>query len=81
MKPDRSRPAADLVTGDVVILNRVPMRVLAEPRTVHRGWSLFDEFELSLEIEVSPDVPGGEPSLVVVKPNQELLMVEQKQQP
>jgi hypothetical protein len=70
-----SQSAADLVPGDVVILNQVPTRILAEPRTVHRGWSLFDEFEIALEVEAMPDVADGESYLVVLKPDQELRVV------
>jgi hypothetical protein len=44
--------AVDLRKGDVVEIDDHLYRVLAEPLSVHRGWSIFDDFSVGLSAPV-----------------------------
>ena len=46
--------ALELAPDDVILVKEGLVRVTSEPETVHRGLSLFDEFELLVGLRVLP---------------------------
>jgi hypothetical protein len=66
-----TRQAAMLCAGDRV---RTPegdeVEVLRDPLTMHRGWSLFDDFELLVLVRVRGLAPDAEPEDVRWRPDQ-----------
>jgi hypothetical protein len=67
--------ASELAAGDVIELEMDRLVVVEEPQVMHRGWSLFDQFELLIGLTVCP--PGDLPRSrrLVLAPDAEVSVI------
>jgi hypothetical protein len=63
-------PARALEAGDVIELDGEELEVVGEPYTVHRGHSLFDEFEVLVGLQLRS--LGGQLAMIrrVLRPDE-----------
>jgi hypothetical protein len=71
--------AAALSPGDVAIIDGRPSRILDEPQTMHRGWSLFDELEILVGVTIAQDDDAA-PRRVTLRPEHQLVLVGQAEE-
>jgi hypothetical protein len=62
--------AFELTAGDVIRYAEGIGRVTRGPETLHRGWSLFDEFQLLVGVRVEPLEQGTSGGYLVLDPGE-----------
>jgi hypothetical protein len=62
-----------LAVGDTIRVEGQTLEVVGEPETRHRGWSLFDEFEILLSVPVRRPGSDRGPIRLVFGPDDSVL--------